>query len=96
MGTEDATNAAYCGYNIAINPSGKPDEVVTDAFIILEPSTNPMFTATLYEHPQDAIKRYGTQDEARDAAMQLAREWIDKYMAQRSAAASVEDDAPKS
>jgi hypothetical protein len=96
MGTQDATNTEYCGYNIAINPSSKPDEALSDAFLILEPSTNPMFTATLYEHPRDAVKTYATQDEARDAAMQLAREWIDKYMAQRSAAASVEDDAPNS
>jgi hypothetical protein len=63
MGTQDATNTEYCGYNIAINPSSKPDEALSDAFLILEPSTNPMFTATLYEHPRDAVKTYATQGE---------------------------------
>jgi hypothetical protein len=96
MENQESSTTVYCGYYIAINPSNKPDEVLTDAFLILEPSTNPMFTATLYEHPGDAVKTYATQDEARQAALQLAREWIDKYLSQRSAAVAAEDDTPNS
>ena len=81
MGTRDVTTTVYRGHNIAINPSGKPDEALTDAFMILEPSANPMFTVTLHEHPRDQIRTYGTEDEAKDAAMKLARAWIDDRLA---------------
>jgi hypothetical protein len=67
----------YREHNIAIHPSGKPGDKLTDAFMILEPTTNPMFTRTLYEHPQNQIKTYASEDEAREAALQLARAWID-------------------
>jgi hypothetical protein len=77
MGTSAASTATYRDHDIAIHPSGRPGDALTDAFIILEPTTNPMFTRTLYEHPRDQIKTYGTEDEAREAALQLARAWID-------------------
>jgi hypothetical protein len=77
MGTSDDNTAMYREHSIVIHPSGKPEDSLTDAFMILEPTTNPMFTRTLYVHPQNQIKTYGTQDEARNAAMQLARAWID-------------------
>lgn len=81
MVSRDAISTDYRGYNIAINPSGKRDNALTDAFMIFEPTVNPMLTRTLYEHPLDKIKTYGTEDEARNAAIQLAREWLDKYLA---------------
>jgi len=77
MGTSAASTATYREHDIAIHPSGRPEDSLTDAFIILEPTTNPMFTRTLYEHPHEQIKTYGSEDEAREAALQLARAWID-------------------
>ena len=81
MGTQDVSTTVYREHNIAINPSGKPDGALTDAFMILEPSVNPMFTVTLYEHPRDQVKTYATEDEARDAALAQARAWIDAHLA---------------
>jgi len=80
MGTRDVDTIVYRDHNILINPSGKPDTALTDAFMILEPSANPMFTQTLYEHPRDKIKTYGTEDEAKTAAMALARAWLDAHL----------------
>lgn len=77
MGTNAASTASYREHDIAIHPSGRPEDSLTDAFMILEPTTNPMFTRTLYEHPRDQIKTYATEDEAREAALQQARAWID-------------------
>lgn len=77
MGTSAASTASYREHDIAIHPSGRPEDSLTDAFMILEPTTNPMFTRTLYEHPRDQVKTYGTEDEARGAALRQARAWID-------------------
>jgi hypothetical protein len=77
MGTQGVITAVYREHDIAIHPSGKPEDACTDAFMILEPTTNPMFTRTLYELPHDQVQTYATEEEARDAAMQLARAWID-------------------
>lgn len=67
----------YREHTILFNPSGKTDDALTDAFMILEPSVNPMFSAMLYEHPSDKIRAYGTEQAAYDAAMAQARAWID-------------------
>lgn len=77
MASTDASTADYRGHNIAIHPSGTPDEALTDAFMVMEPSANPMFTRTLYAHPRDQRKTYATQEQAREAALALARAWID-------------------
>lgn len=77
MEARGVMTAVYREHNIAIHPSGKPDDALTDAFMILEPTANPMFTRPLHEHPQDQIKTYRTQEEAREAALKLARAWID-------------------
>lgn len=77
METQDANTAVYRDHTIVIHSSGKPGDALTDAFMILEPTTNPMFTRTLHEHPHDQVKTYATEAEARDAAMKLARAWID-------------------
>ena len=82
---EAETSPAYCGLNIVINPSGTPAGGLTDAFMVLEPSENPMFTVTLHEHPRDQIKTYPTEAEARDAALQLARTWIDEHLKKHNA-----------
>jgi hypothetical protein len=76
MGSQDVSPAVYRGLNIVLNPSGEP-HALTDAFLILEPSINPMFASTLYEHPRADIKTYETKEAARDAAMNLAHAWID-------------------
>jgi hypothetical protein len=81
MESRTVTTTEYRGHNIAINPSGNADEALTDAFMIFEPSANPMFTRTLYEHPRDQIRTYSTEDEAKAAAMQLARVWLDQHLA---------------
>jgi len=77
MGTQGVITATYREHDIAIHPSGKPEDRLTDTFMILEPTANPMFTRTLYEYPQDQIRTYGSEDEAKEAAMTLARAWID-------------------
>lgn len=82
MRTRDVTTTIYRGHNIAINPSNQSEEALTDAFMVLEPSANPMFTVTLHTHPRNEIKKYETEDAARGAAMQLARAWIDQYLEQ--------------
>lgn len=80
MEERQVKTTVYRGHNIAINPSNRADEALTDAFMVLEPSANPMFTTTLYEHPRDQIKTYSSKEAARDAAMRLARDWIDKHL----------------
>ena len=77
METQDANTTVYRDHTILIHSSGKPGDALTDAFMILEPTTNPMFTRALHEHPHDQIKTYGTEDEARESALKLARAWID-------------------
>jgi hypothetical protein len=84
MGSGTVTTAEYRGHNIAIHPSGKPDDALTDAFMILEPSANPMFTRTLYEHPREQIQTYGSEDEAKDAALRLAQAWLDEHLSRRA------------
>lgn len=83
MGTQGVITAVYREHDIAIHPSGKPEDARTDAFMILEPTTNPMFTRTLYELPHDQVQTYATEEEARDAAMRLARAWIDARLDKR-------------
>jgi hypothetical protein len=83
MGSGTVTTAEYRGHNIAIHPSGKPDDALTDAFMIFEPSANPMFTRTLYEHPREEIRTYGSEDEAKSAALRLAQAWIDEHLSRR-------------
>jgi hypothetical protein len=51
--------------------------------MILEPSANPMFTRTLYEHPREQIQTYGSEDEAKDAALRLAQAWLDEHLSRR-------------
>ena len=70
----------YREHTILFNPSGKTEDALTDAFMILEPSANPMFSAVLYEHPSEKIQAYGTEQDAYDAAMTQARAWIDAYL----------------
>lgn len=82
METGDVAITDYRGHNIAINPSNLPETACTDAFAILEPSANPMFMAWLHEHPSDEVKEYPSEEEARSAAMQLARAWIDAHLDQ--------------
>lgn len=79
-------STVYREHNIVFNPSGKTDDALADAFMILEPSTNPMFTSMLYEHPKDRIQMYGTEEEAYDAAMTQARAWIDAHLDRRKSA----------
>lgn len=67
----------YREHDIVFNPSGNPEKALSDGFMILEPSMNPMLTAVLYEHSQAQIKSYGTEEEAYAAAMTQARAWID-------------------
>lgn len=81
---EAQPSPAYRGLHIVINPSGTPAGGLTDAFMVLEPSENPMFTVTLHEHPRGQVKTYPTQAEARDAALQLARTWIDGHMGKQA------------
>ena len=83
METQDANTAVYRDHTIVIHSSGKPGDALTDAFMILEPTTNPMFTRTLHERPRDQVKTYATEPEARDAAMKLARAWIDARLDKR-------------
>jgi acetylornithine/succinyldiaminopimelate/putrescine aminotransferase len=83
MATQGVITAVYREHDIAIHPSGKPEDALTDAFMIFEPTTNPMFTRTLYEFPHDQVKTYGTEDEAKEAAMKLARAWIDARLDKR-------------
>jgi hypothetical protein len=77
MGTQGVITTVYRDHDIAIHPTGRPQDALKDTFLILEPTSNPMFTRTLYEHPADKVKTYGSEDEARDAALKLAQAWID-------------------
>lgn len=67
----------YREHDIVFNPSGKADDACADAFMILQPSPNPMFSSVLYEHPRDKIRTYDTGEEARRAAIAQAKAWID-------------------
>jgi hypothetical protein len=77
MESHDANSTVYRGHNIVINPSGTSGNALTDAFLILKPTINPMLTSTLYERPRGEVKAYATAAEARDAAITQARAWID-------------------
>jgi hypothetical protein len=63
-----------------VNPSDTPQGALTDAFAIYEPGAHPMSTVWLHEHPRGEIKAYDTEGEARKAALQLARAWIDGHI----------------
>lgn len=80
METRDVKTTNYRDHNIAINPSNLPESAFTDAFAILEPSANPMFTTWLHEHPAEEIREYATEEDAYSAAMQLAHAWIDAHL----------------
>ncbi|MBD8672728.1 hypothetical protein IFT60_05060 [Massilia sp. CFBP 13721] len=67
----------YRAHDIVFNPSGKADDACADAFMILQPSPNPMFSSVLYEHPRDKIRTYDTAEDARRAAIAQAQAWID-------------------
>jgi len=77
MNTPASQSTDYREHNIVFNPSGKADAACADAFMILEQSPNPMFTSVLYEHPEDKILTYRTEEEAYRAAMTQAKAWID-------------------
>jgi hypothetical protein len=80
MGTRVHPSTVYREHNIVFNPSGKTGDALCDAFMILEPTANPMFTSILYEHPREKIQVYSTDEEAYDSAMTLARAWIDAHL----------------
>jgi hypothetical protein len=83
METRVYPSTVYREHTILFNPSGTEDGAVSDAFMILEPSVNPMFTSMLYEHPKDQVQTYGTEEEAYDATMAQARGWIDANLDKR-------------
>lgn len=83
METRVCPSTVYRDHTILFNPSGTDEGAMSDAFMILEPSANPMFTSMLYEHPRDRIQAYGTQEAAYDAAIEQARRWIDAYLDER-------------
>jgi hypothetical protein len=78
-------STVYREHTILFNPSGTTNDALSDAFMILEPSANPMFTSVLYEHPRDQVQTYGTEEEAYDAVMVQARRWLDTYLDERNA-----------
>jgi len=88
MGTPASQSTDYREHNIVFNPSGKADAACADAFMILEQSPNPMFTSVLYEHPEDRIRTYGSQEEAYRAAIIQARAWIDARLDEGNASDS--------
>lgn len=76
-------STAYREHTILFNPSGTTDDALSDAFMILAPSANPMFTSILYEHPKDQVQAYGSEEQAYDAVMVQARSWLDAYLDER-------------
>jgi hypothetical protein len=62
------------------NPSGNSADALTDAFMILRPTENPMLISVLYEHSGDKVQTYSTEEEAYAAAMAQARAWIDVHL----------------
>ncbi|RYE78373.1 MAG: hypothetical protein EOO80_08745 [Oxalobacteraceae bacterium] len=87
METRVCPSTVYREHTILFNPSGTEDGAVSDAFMILEPSANPMFTSMLYEHPKDQVQVYGTEAAAYDAVMAQAKRWIDAYLDDRKTSA---------
>jgi hypothetical protein len=83
MGTRVCPSTVYREHNIVFNPSGKTGDSLSDAFLILQPTANPMFTSVLYEHPKEKIQVYSTDEEAYDSAMRQARAWIDAHLDRR-------------
>jgi len=81
-------STVYREHTILFNPSGTTDGALSDAFMILAPSANPMFTSILYEHPRDQLQAYGSEEQAYDAVMAQARRWLDAYIDERKIAAS--------
>jgi hypothetical protein len=77
MPTRVNSSTEYREHDIVFNPTGTPGDACQDAFMVLEPSPNPMFTSVVYEHPADQAQVHGTEEEAYDAAMAQARAWID-------------------
>lgn len=81
MEPKASQSTEYREHHIVFNPSGNADGACADAFMILEPSPNPMFTSVLYEHPKDEIETYGTEEEAYRSAITRAQAWIDARLA---------------
>jgi len=91
METRVCPSTVYREHTILFNPSGQADDALSDVFMILEPTVNPMLTSVLYEQPRDKVQAYGTEEQAYDAAMAQARSWIDAYL---GAHKSTVPDAP--
>jgi hypothetical protein len=81
MSAKERAVTRYRDHSILINPSGKLEDAFNDAFAIYEPGAHPMNTLWIHEHPGTVDKIYSTEDEARDAALTLARAWIDAHLA---------------
>jgi hypothetical protein len=80
MGTQDLRFTSYRGFDISTNPTGTVAGSLTDAFLIFEPSTNPMYTALRYEFPRKECKTYHTEHEAQHAAIETAHDWVDSWL----------------
>jgi len=74
------TSSSYREHSIVFNPSGNSADALTDAFMILRPTENPMLISVLYEHSGDKVQTYSTEEEAYGAAMAQAHAWIDVHL----------------
>lgn len=74
------TSSTYREHSIVFNPSGNSTNALTDAFMILTPTGNPMLISMLYEHSGDKVQTYSTEEEAYAAAMTQAHAWIDVHL----------------
>lgn len=74
------TITLYRNYSIKMNPSGMLVGAMTDTFAISKLGAHPKANVLLYEHPKAKVKKYLTESSAREAALKLAKSWVDEQI----------------
>ena len=74
------TITRYRDYSIRLNPLETNEGARTDAFHIGKPGPHPGMDLWVHEHPKDQVKPYPSEAEARDAALRIAKAWIDSRL----------------
>ena len=69
----------YRDYTVVVNPDDTPKGRLTDAFSVLKhDETNPNLRSTAFQRPISDASEFQPEQEAKDSAMKIAKEWIDR------------------
>jgi hypothetical protein len=86
MSSYERTITRYRDYSIRLNPLETPEGALSDAFHISRPGPHPEADIWRYEYPNSDVKKdYPSESAAREAALKIAKAWIDKEIDSHSA-----------